>query len=180
MKFDQICRYLIKESYKDKFIAIADHAEKVNIPVRLIKWVANKPQVKIPQLSVGFLKRLVYDLKAELPPPDEVDKDNPESQFTNIDVMERIARKVITTFEVKETKGNAAALLIFRVLVQQGILKVIPWGKASRGGESEDERLAKAVAEPEFSEWGYPQRHKISPEDVPNLTGGYGPQHDEF
>jgi len=180
MKFNKLCKLVLTEKYEGKFIAAAEDAQNKDVDPAIVAWISHKPQVKLPGLDVAFVKRVMVDLKEDLPIKDEITKDNPETQFSNSDVINIIARKVISTFETKESKGTATALLIFRYLVKIGALTVVSWSDISASDVPEDERILKAVGDPESTEWLSGNKEKLGGADVEKITGGYGPEKREY
>jgi len=138
MKFDQMCKYVISEKYDGKFIAISPMASKIVVPPEAIAKLARKPQVNIKELGPEFVKKLVIDLMSDLPLRDEIIRDDPYTQFSKDDVIERIARKVSIAFEVNSNKAKQAGLQIFRRLMENGIIETISY-KETKKIEKEDE-----------------------------------------
>ena len=149
MKFDKMCYYVLKEGYKDKFIAIAANMEEITIPPEDIVKISKKPQVSIKDLSPNFVKKLAYELNYNMLAPDEISRVDSSTQFTKEDAINLIARKVRVNFNVPMTKANQAGLQLFRIFIRYGILLAIAY-KDTAKTSSED--AMKAIEDPE-SDW---------------------------
>jgi len=176
MKFNDICYYTLKESYKGKFIAISDIAEQIKILDNEILKITKKPQINIPDLTTKFIKRLIYNFKYDLPASDEVNRNDISTQFTKEDIIEKITQQVAITFEVKNTKAKQAAIALFRLFIKKGILKVVSWAEMKKTKEEENDALTKAIGDPETTEWMSGVSPSLNPNEIETLTGGFSPE----